>query len=638
MSGFFGLFNRDATPLRKGSSETMLNSISCWKPDTNGKWESECVAVGHSMLWNTPQSQLEELPCLQDHLILTMDARLDDRQGLVEKLDLSNCNLETITDSELILKAYGKWSEDCPRHLLGDFAFAIWDSEKQHFFCARDHLGVKQFYYHLTEPFFAFSNDLKALSKHPDIPLDVNDGSVADYLLNYLLLNTKNTFFLSIQKLPPAHSLKVSATSVETICFWKAKDTPQMMPSTNSPALVAEKLKRLIEFAVHDRIRSLYPISSHLSGGLDSGAIAVIAARKLKERQEKLLAFNWQEKPKNTVDSTHYEWANSLRIANLEGITHNYVSISEDDIFRYTQEHTIAYGHSSTFWFEYAVREAVHLNKSRTILSGWGGDEIASYHGQAFHSNLFSEMKFKAIFKELRRQIEKSENNFLLVILSYFYRHLLLPFIPKMLFQYIPKNRHKKMPEFPFVMPSFLATLKSEWNRPTALTAQPERTVRSHMLAYLGHGHLQSRMESWASAATDKKLEYSYPLLDKRIVEFVLGLPPENFVQNGFKRYLFRSAVEKLLPEDIIWAETKREAMRVKRLLAYKLAACKRILRRKEAGKNNSRFINTEKLTNYTAEFNSEEINNESLMMIVNIEASLLVMRSFTLHKYSGNY
>jgi asparagine synthase (glutamine-hydrolysing) len=152
------------------------------------------------------------------------------------------------------------------------------------------------------------------------------------------------------------------------------------------------------------------------------------------------------------------------------------------------------------------------------------------------------------------------------------------------------------------------------------------------MLAYLEHGHLQSRIESWATAATLKKIEYSYPLLDRRIVEFVLGLPPETFVHNGFKRYLFRSAVEKLLPDEIIWTETKMEPMRVKRLLTYKLAACKRILGSKEAVKNKSRYINTEKLVNYTAKFNSEEMNKDSLMMIVNIEASLLVMQSFTLH------
>lgn len=632
MSGFFGLFNRDGTPLHRGSAATMLDSISYWKPDVKGKWDSEFVAVGHSMLWNTPQSKLDKLPCQQAHLTITMDARLDDREGLVEELNLSNCNFETITDSELILKAYEKWAEDCTQHLLGDFAFAIWDSEKQHFFCARDHIGVKQFYYHLTTPFFAFSNDLKALSKHPDIPLKVNDCSIADFLINYHQLSVKNTFFLSIQKLPPAHSLRVSVTSMDINCFWKAEDSPRIKPLINSPELVAEKLKGLIDLAVHDRIRSSYQISSHLSGGLDSGAIAVIAARKLKEKKEKLLTFNWQEEPNNDVDSNHWEWANSSRIATLEGIVHNYVSVTEDDIFQYTQKHTIAYGHSATFWFEYAVREAVHSNNSRTILSGWGGDEIASYHGQAFHSNLFSKMKFKAIFKELKRKIKKSDNSFLIVSLSYFYRNLLLPFSPKMLFQCISPKRQIKMPEYPFVIPSFLATLKNEWHKPTALTAQPERTIRAHMLAYLEHGHLQSRMESWASAATLKNLEYSYPLLDKRIVEFVLGLPPENFVHNGFKRYLFRSAVEKLLPEDIIWAETKMEAMRVKRLLAYKLAACKKILRKKEVVENKSRYINTKKLANYTIEYNSKEMNKDSLMMIVNIEASLLVMQSFTLH------
>ncbi len=631
MSGFFGLYNRNSVPLADNSDKYMLDAISYWQPDTNGTWKSKYVALGHSMLWNSPQSKHEHLPCRYKNLVLTMDARLDGRQELIEKLGLSNHYLDTITDSELIVKAYEKWSEECPKHLLGDFAFALWDTKKQQFFCARDHIGIKQFYFHLTRSFFIFSNDLKALAEYPTIPLTINDDSIADYLINFQLLNVKNTFFQAINKLPPSHSLTINAITAETNCFWHPTEKQKFKHYTKSATHAVKELRHLLELAVEDRLRSSYPVSSHLSGGLDSGAIAVIAARKLKKRQEKLLAFNWQEKPLRKADLNSYEWANSKKIAKPENITHNYVSITENDIFKYTKDHTLAHGHSSTFWFEFAVREAVQENKSRTILTGWGGDEVASYHGQAFHTDLFYKMKLGIVFKELLLKVKKSEKNIFIVSLSHFYHHMLLPFVPKFLFNYMPKNGQKSFPKFIFVKPSFLPTIEQKWSKQTPLSSPPKRSIRSHILAYLRHGHLQSRIESWATAATAKKIEYSYPLLDKRIVEFILELPAEYFIHNGLRRYLFRSAVKGLLPEDIIWADTKMEPRRVKRLLHHKLAVCKKILKNKKSNLNKSSYINEAKLKEYAINFNDREINEKSLMMIVNIEASLLIIQSFTL-------
>ena len=138
MSGIFGIYNRNGDPVSPEIVEKILAALSSWKPDDSGTWINGPVALGHTMLWNTPESKLERLPHSTENLCITIDARLDNREELVGKLEMYSRPLEKITDSDLVLAAYSKWGEGCPQHLLGDFAFAIWDGNDNKLFCARE--------------------------------------------------------------------------------------------------------------------------------------------------------------------------------------------------------------------------------------------------------------------------------------------------------------------------------------------------------------------------------------------------------------------------------------------------------------------------------------------------------------------
>ena len=102
------------------------------------------------MLHTTPESLYEKLPQQDDEagLVITADARIDNRDELFDALGIPNPDRPTMPDSALILKAYRKWGQDCPNHLLGAFAFTIWDKKEQSLFCARDQMGFKPFYYY----------------------------------------------------------------------------------------------------------------------------------------------------------------------------------------------------------------------------------------------------------------------------------------------------------------------------------------------------------------------------------------------------------------------------------------------------------------------------------------------------------
>ena len=621
MSSIFGIFHRDNKPVDKEIICKMSDSMSYWHPDDRGMWFHDQVALGHAMLWNTPESRFEKLPVKQDHIVITMDARLDNRSELALQLDVSNFLHSQITDSDLILRSYLKWGERCPSYLLGDFSFVIWDETEQKLFCARDHVGVKQFYYSLSDKLFVFANDLKGLARLHDFSFTINNKAVANYLVNHQLVSSTLTFFNEIKKLPPAHTFTITRKHTKKKCYWKLEDAPVV--KLPKPEDYVKKLRKLLEQAVHDRMRSSYTITSHLSGGLDSSSIAVIAARKLREKNEQLLAFNWLHEPEGEGDTTHYEWSNSKTIAKAENIEHHYISLSASDIHNYMADHDIAYGATTVFWYEYPLRHAAHDKGSRTILSGWGGDELATYHGQSFYSDLLVKGKIWRLYKELVARIARG-NKGIKPILGTIYYKLFIPLLPRSLHGKIIQRAGKKL-SFAFVKQEFMVEVNKELKKKSPLTMQPQKTIRAHMLAYWHNAHIQSRIESWASDAVASRLEYTYPLLDKRIMEFVIGAPPECFVKNGVGRHLFRSAIKGLLPEKIIWSDAKYEPRRVERLARMVFSSIKMVTTDKKIKTESDSYINKIKLTESLKKIDHYIVSKTGIRTIADAETALLL-------------
>ncbi|MBW1634786.1 MAG: hypothetical protein JRJ68_00800 [Deltaproteobacteria bacterium] len=632
MSGFFGIYNRNGRVTGEEITSSMLEGISSWGPDDRGIWHQGSVALGHAMLWNTPESKFENLPASRDYMVITMDGRLDNREELALLLDIPGYLLDKLTDSDFIVRGYCKWEEECPEHFLGDFAFVIWDEKRQQLFCARDHVGVKQLYFHLTDTLFVCANDLKGLVAHPEIKKEISSEAVANFIVNAELISPELTFFKDIHKLPPAHSMTVTASRAVKKCYWRLEDAPQIQLS-DADAYV-EKLSELLERAVHDRIRSTYPVVSHLSGGLDSSTIAVIAARKLKENGGKLLAFNWLHKPTKNDDPSHYEWSNSREIAEAEGIDHRYVSLAAGDIYHYMGSHSIVYGDSSRFWYEYPVRQAAQDRGARTILSGWGGDELVTYHGQAYYADLFSRGKIKKVLKELKQKAFADKASPMRRFVGALYHNIFLIFVPRKIYRYMPRNRCAGELSFPFVKKEFLPVINKEAGKESTLTMQPKRTIRGHMLAYWENGHLQSRIESWAASALSNRLEYCYPLLDKRIVEFIVGVPAEYLVRNGVGRYLFRSAAGKLLPGSILWANAKEERARVERLVSLVLSAGKMFFSEGEGSRDEqSDYIDAGKLEETLAKLKITSMSYEELLLVQGVEVALSLISSMEIKR-----
>lgn len=208
----------------------------------------------------------------QQELLLTADARLDNRQDLTETLTTKrHGGLEHATDADLILAAYQCWDSDCAAHLIGDFAFAIWDAPKQRLFAARDAMAMRPLYYRVEPRRALFVTEIKQLVALPDVPVRLYEPAVSAHLAG-LFGPLSWTCYAGIIQLEPAHALVIDASGHRTWRYWDIDPDAEIRYPREAD--YAEHFMELFQESVRCRLRSVKPVGLLLSGGLDSGGIA----------------------------------------------------------------------------------------------------------------------------------------------------------------------------------------------------------------------------------------------------------------------------------------------------------------------------------------------------------------------------
>jgi asparagine synthase (glutamine-hydrolysing) len=236
------------------------------------------VGFGHALLQATDESLQEKQPCsLDGEVWITADARIDNRENLINKLAAHGREARLDRpDVELILHAYHAWGDRCAEHLLGDFAFAIWDRPRQRLFCARDHFGVKPFFYAPGGNSLVFSNTLNCVRLHPAVSSRLNERMIGDFLLFGWNPNPAASAFADVQRLPPGQVLTWTVEGVRLNRYWKLPVDGDIR--YRREAEYVEHFRDLLRRAVADRLRTKR-VAIYLSGGLDSSSVAATALK-----------------------------------------------------------------------------------------------------------------------------------------------------------------------------------------------------------------------------------------------------------------------------------------------------------------------------------------------------------------------
>src|ERR1043166_267023 len=281
MSGILGMVNLDGAPIDRELIWRCTDFLSYRGPNAQQVWIDRNVGLGHTLLRTTYESETESQPITLDGKVwLISDARIDARAELLKDLPSSLVSKQNPNDAELILYAYEAWGEACIQHLIGDFVFAIWDSRLQRLFCARDHLGVKPFFYAVTPDRIIFSNTLNAVRFDRRVSDQLNEVAIGDYLLFGVNQDLSTTTFRDINRLPAGHTLTVSNSRVKTQCYWKPTRKSEL--NFRDRYSYVERFDELLANAVEDRLRT-NRVAVSMSGGLDSTSIAALAHERLDD-------------------------------------------------------------------------------------------------------------------------------------------------------------------------------------------------------------------------------------------------------------------------------------------------------------------------------------------------------------------
>jgi asparagine synthase (glutamine-hydrolysing) len=268
MSGIAGVWHLDGRPAVAADLDCMLDRLAHRGPDGTQRAVRGPLAMGHRLLRTAPDDGAAFAQALGG-LLITADLRLDNRSELTTELGWRH-ESHAVPDARLVLAAYERWGERCVEHLLGDFAFALWDERQGQLFCARDHLGVRPFYYyHGPGRLFAFASEIKGLLALGDVPPPrLNEVRVADYLVR-VFDDKAGTFYENVLRLPPAHTLVLSRDGIRLREYWRLDPTREIRLAND--AAYAEAFRDIFTEAVRCRVRGVNPPPGFLrSGGIDS--------------------------------------------------------------------------------------------------------------------------------------------------------------------------------------------------------------------------------------------------------------------------------------------------------------------------------------------------------------------------------
>jgi asparagine synthase (glutamine-hydrolysing) len=523
-------------------------------PDGIGGWNDGPAGLGHLMLHSTPESLHEKLPLVGagGDLVITADARIDNWDELIKSLDLNSRPSQEITDSELILLAYERWGEDCPKKLDGDFTFVIWDKRRQLMFCARDHFGMKPFYYYASGRVFAFASEIKGLLALPEVPRRVNETRVADFYAN-IFEDKEVTFYADILRLPPAHCLVVGRDEVRRWTYWSLD--PSRKLRLGSDEEYGEAYRQVFTEAVHARLRSALPVGSTLSGGLDSSSIVCVSREALRPRNNgRLQTFSCIfDDP--AADERRYINV-ILNGGDLE--PHNVLATG---VSPFTDLDKVLWHLDQPYlgmnlYLHWSMAASAREHGVRVLLDGVYGDGTVSW-GFGLMSELARKGRWLALNREARELARTAKIR---------RRDVLMRFAVKpsaeearRIWRRLRGRKIDPLITNPLINPDLArrVSLEDRWATVQADRSHLARDSREEHWRTLTTGLMPLALELGEAVSAAHRVDWRGPFLDRRLAEFCLSLPGEQKLHKGWTRVVARRALANIMPDEIRWRRDK---------------------------------------------------------------------------------
>jgi asparagine synthase (glutamine-hydrolysing) len=534
MSGFFGMLRTDGKAVDPRFLETIAQSLRFRGPDGGQTWAQDGLGACFAYLETGTRHQSRNQPAqLGQRYTLLGDVRLDARKELIDKLaEKKQPATEETSDEELLLLAWSVWGEGALAKLLGDYSFALWDASLKTLFCARDFCGARPFFYAWREGVLFYSNTLNVLRLAPEISRILDDSYVRDFLLTGLCSDPTRTAWRDIRRLPAGHRLILSGEQINVQRFMRL---PVEEPLRfKRPIEYLENYRELLGRAVGDRLPA-GNASFSLSGGLDSGSVCATAAgiARATGNSGALKAFTISWRP--LLDDPEPEIAKLT--ANYLGLAHE---ILEEKSIRPDEWGAANAPEPSSEFFvdrDHRFRQTISKH-ARIILSGDGGDDVLTGQSWPYLKYLYGRREWTEIFTSFggylgsHGRFPPLRGGFRSKLWRWTGLKEATPRLPAWLNQGFAERALRESEEILREPPR----IKQHPMHPDAYRA-------------LHGGYWSSVHETEDAGCTGVLLETRAPLLDLRVLRFLLRLPP---VPWCIKKELCRRAMKGELPEQVL--------------------------------------------------------------------------------------
>lgn len=528
-----------------------VDAISSRGPDANAVADRNPVGLGHVRLSiiDTTNAGNQPMYAEDDRYAIVYNGEIYNFKPFREELLAAGVQLNSTTDTEVLLHMYIREGADFLNKLNGFFALAIHDKVEDTLLIARDRIGIKPLHYYSNGTSIAFASELKALLQFP-IKRELDTATLRTYLQLTYVPNPKS-MLKGIKRLEPGHYLMVKGAQIENRCYYKVPREED--PEIQNEEVSFKRFEDLMDESVRMRMLSDVPLGSFLSGGIDSSAIVALASRYT----DKLKTFSIGYADEPYFDETKYATA----VAKMYGTDHTVFKLKNTDLFDnlftmldYIDE---PFADSSALAVNILCQ---HTRKHVTVaLSGDGADEL--FGG---YNKYYAEYRLRkggmavagaTALSPLWSALPKSRNG---KITNLFRQLDKLATSAKM----TPAERYWFMVSF---MPQDGAAgfLKAEVNE------EDFNSRKEHILQYISSNstttnqmddvlysdlHLvlpNDMLTKVDLMSMANSLEVRVPFLDHRIAEFAFGLPFDQKIGNGIRKRIVQETFRKLLPAEI---------------------------------------------------------------------------------------
>ena len=534
MCGITGFIDKKSKKEKNNIIDKMMDRIIHRGPDSSGKYVDDDIALGFRRL-SIIDLKTGDQPIYNEDktMVITFNGEIYNFQELKKELQEKGHTFTTNTDTEVILHGYEEYNKEIVKKLRGMFAFVIWDIKNKTLFGARDHFGIKPFYYYNVDNTFIYGSEIKSFLEHPNFKKELNKEALRPYL-TFQFSALDETFFKNVFKLKEGHMFtykngKMNIEEYYDVIYEAINKTDDEFINE-----IEDKIEKSVECHKVSDVK----VGAFLSGGVDSSYIVSTLM------PNKTFSVGFERKNFNEIDQAK-GLSDILKIENINKV------ITPEEFFDSLED--VMY-HSDEPHANLSAVALYHLSKLakkhvKVVLSGEGADELfGGYDCYAFSKD---ELKYRKLPKFIRHSLGKIAFN-----RPWFHGKKFLvrnglsveEYFTGSSYIFSEKEKKKVLNQEYFIGKDFHEITKPYFDKVKDLDEISKMQYLDMHLWLVEDILLKADKMTMANA-----LELRVPILDRIVMDTARTIPVDKKISHNTTKYIFRQAAYKKLPEE--WAK-----------------------------------------------------------------------------------